>query len=119
MDFETSSIELAGVPITAEGILAFNAVWPDLAGSMRRFARIISSSLDDQADLVQEAMIKLWQVDPARYELGDPKDVAYLRRVLIHHMYDVWGSEPLRFRNSPDSLARATGPSLSVVSDAT
>ena len=107
-------IRLEGLPITAEGILAFGTVWPELAPSIKRFARLITPDRDHQDDLIQEAMIALWNADPTRYDFRDRADVAYVRRVLINRMWDVWGDDGGRFRSKAESirgdLAEAPGP---------
>lgn len=82
-----------GPPITAEAILAFEIVWPELEPSIKRFARTITGNREDRRDLVQEAMIALWKCDPARFDFRDASEVAYVRRILINHMWDAWGRD--------------------------
>ncbi len=38
---------------------------------------------------MQEALIELWLIDPSRFSLDDPRDAAYLRRMLVRRMWDV------------------------------
>lgn len=103
-----SSIDLAstGVPTTAEEILAFGTVWPELAPSIERFARLITPERDHQQDLIQEAMVALWNADSTRYNFRERADVAYVRRMLINRMWDVWGDDGGHFREQADALRR-------------
>ena len=106
MNVPTIEIQVAGLPITADGVLAFDTVWPDLEPSIRRFARRLTPDRDHQEELVQEAMVKLWRVDPTRYDFRNQSDVSYIRRVLINRMRNVWGDG----HDGPLTMADLVGP---------
>jgi DNA-directed RNA polymerase specialized sigma24 family protein len=56
---------------------------------MRRVAQRFAEDEDQADDLVQEALIELWLIDPSRFVLDDPRDAAYPRRILVRRMWDV------------------------------
>ena len=64
-------------------------VWRDLEPRMRRVAVRFADGPDQADDLVQEALIELWLIDPSRFQLRDPREAAYLRRMLVRRMWDV------------------------------
>ena len=68
-------------------------VWRDLEPRMRRVALRFAEDPDQVDDLVQEALIELWLIDPSRFLLHDPRDAAYLRRMLVRRMWDVQRAE--------------------------
>ena len=71
-------------------------VWARVERSVRRTARKLTDDPELQSDLVQEAMIKLWQLDPSRIDLGSNVEIFYVRRMLINRMWDVLRAEWLR-----------------------
>jgi DNA-directed RNA polymerase specialized sigma24 family protein len=64
-------------------------VWRSMEPRMRRVAQRFAEDEDQADDLVQEALIELWLIDPSRFVLDDPRDAAYLRRMLVRRMWDV------------------------------
>jgi hypothetical protein len=53
---------------------------------IERSAAKITQNATLAEDLVQEASIQLWQMDPSRFDAGDMK---YVKGVLYKHMQDV------------------------------
>jgi DNA-directed RNA polymerase specialized sigma24 family protein len=70
--------------------LSVERAWAVVQPAVACVARELASSVDEQEDLRQEALIRLWQVDPSRFDLRDREEVRYLRRVAINRMRDVW-----------------------------
>jgi DNA-directed RNA polymerase specialized sigma24 family protein len=63
-------------------------------GLLRRVAgRMEDVDPDDADDLVQEALIRLWQMGPSRYEA---RDEPYVRNRLMWRMRDAWRKESRR-----------------------
>jgi DNA-directed RNA polymerase specialized sigma24 family protein len=83
---------------TADADLAVGEAWERFEPRMRRRAAQWTDDLDEQDDLVQEALIRLWKVDPTRFDLRDPVAVRYLRNSMMNRMLDVWGREAVRGR---------------------
>ena len=54
-----------------------------------RAKRLCGGDRDYAEDLVQEAWIKLWELDPLRFDPNDQKDQAYVRQALALRMRDV------------------------------
>jgi DNA-directed RNA polymerase specialized sigma24 family protein len=104
----TIVMQLAAIPITAEGVLAFNTVWPELEPHVKQLARRLApGDRDHQEELIEEAMIKLWGADPTRYNFRNPKHMVYMQRSLDHRMCDVWGR---RAAGPPVTAAEVLGP---------
>lgn len=68
---------------------AVAAFWTHTGPVIRRIARVLSEDPDVQDELVQEGLIKLWLVDPTRYELTSVADRCYLRRAIVNRMLKV------------------------------
>lgn len=94
--------------LNGDASLAVERTWPLFESSLRERARRMTRCVDDQNDLVQEALIELWSADPTRYDLEDPREVAYLRRILVNRMLDVWGGRDER----PITVAEAIGAGI-------
>jgi DNA-directed RNA polymerase specialized sigma24 family protein len=73
--------------------LAVEWAWDLIKRSLRPATHRITDDVDERKDLLQEALVELWAIDPTRFDLREPKEVAYLRRMLINRMWDVWRSE--------------------------
>jgi DNA-directed RNA polymerase specialized sigma24 family protein len=56
-------------------------------------ARMEDVDPDDADDLVQEALIRLWEMGPSRY---DARDEPYVRNRLMWRMRDVWRKQVRR-----------------------
>jgi len=69
----------------------------------RRSRRLCDGDLDFANELAQEAWIKLWELDPLRYDLDDRDDRRYLRSALGNRMRDVARKE-LRLRGGPEII---------------
>src|SRR5579872_4483075 len=67
----------------------------------RRARRLADGDHDLMNELAQEAWIKLWELDPLRYDLDDRNDRRFLRVVLSNRMRDVARKE-LRLRGGPE-----------------
>lgn len=73
----------------------YPAIWP--------VAMSLSDDDPDAAqDLLQEAWIRLWELDPSRFD--DP-DQCYLKKALVHRMMDALDHE--RREGRPDQMVRA------------
>lgn len=79
--------------LSGESSLAVEAVWPQIEFSLLPAARRITEDRDQQDDLVQEALVELWMIDPTRFDLRERKEFNYLRRMLVNRMWDVWRGE--------------------------
>lgn len=66
-----------------------------------RARRLSDGDRDLANELAQEARIKLWELDPLRYDLDDRNDRRYLRVALGNRMRDVARKE-LRLRGGPE-----------------
>lgn len=80
--------------VTAEGMKAFGELWNALESSMVWFARQVTNNRQDRNDALQDTMLELYCLDPARYNFRDPGHLGYLRRILIARMFAVWGNDP-------------------------
>ncbi len=116
MRIQPRDLDRLGVPVTTEAMLIFTVVWPSFESRIEAFARRLAHHLDDREDLVQEAMITLWKCDPTAYDFLDPKDMAYLRRAMVHRMCDVWGRNRQYFeaRNAAPAARDGDGRKLVV-----
>ena len=63
---------------------------------LRRTARQLTADPDLREDLVQEGRVRLWELDPTRFDLRRVEDVGYLCRALINRMRRVWKAEMAR-----------------------
>ena len=68
---------------------ALAAVEPALWSAARR----LTGNRDLRDDLVQEARIHLWRMDPSRFDLRDGEELRYVRRELLARMWRVWRAE--------------------------
>jgi DNA-directed RNA polymerase specialized sigma24 family protein len=78
---------------TGDSNLAIAQVWAQLEQSLTGAALRMTKEWEEQEDLLQEALVELWMIDPTRFDLRDRADMAYLRRLLINRMWDVWRKE--------------------------
>jgi DNA-directed RNA polymerase specialized sigma24 family protein len=51
--------------------------------------RIADGDRDLAVDLEQEALIRLWELDPTRFDVSNPQDQRFIHRVLVNRMRDV------------------------------
>lgn len=70
---------------------------------VHRARRLADDDKDLAADLEQEAWIKLWELDPLRYDPEDHRDQSYLRAALSNRMRDIARKE-LRLRGGPQII---------------
>ena len=61
-----------------------------------RYSIHLTDNVDLQDDLVQEAMILLWELDITRFDLSERRDLQYVRRSLVRRMRRVWQRESER-----------------------
>ncbi|MDB4876957.1 MAG: Sigma-70 region 2 [Gemmatimonadetes bacterium] len=78
--------------------------WALFRPVLLRFARRLTEDSELRKDLVQEALIELWEIDPTRFDLRDPADYTYLRNALMNRMRNVWRAEVLRSIGDPDVM---------------
>jgi DNA-directed RNA polymerase specialized sigma24 family protein len=79
----------AVVSCAGDASRAVDSAWRVLRPTLRPMVWGLSSDVDEQDDLMQEALIELWQVDPTRFDLEQSADREYLRRMLVNRMLDV------------------------------
>lgn len=72
---------------------AVEPAWRRVKRSLRYTARTITDDPEVRKDLLQEALVEMWVIDPTRFDFRDRKEVAYLKRMLINRMWDVWRKE--------------------------
>lgn len=89
-----------GEPDSAQDSAVLEGAWSIVRRAITRKAREISEDRDDQADLVQEALIRLWEMEPSRFDFGDREDLRFVVRLLRNRMWDVAWSGKLR-REAP------------------
>ena len=63
---------------------------------LRRTARRLTADPDLREDLMQEGRVRLWELDPTRFDLRKADDIRYLCRALINRMQRVWKTEMAR-----------------------
>lgn len=61
--------------------------------SLRPVARRLTEDVEERKDLLQEALVELWAIDPTRFDLREASEIEYLRRMLVNRMWDVWRKE--------------------------
>ena len=67
--------------------------WDVLRPTLRPLAQRITQDADEEDDLMQEALIELWLIDPSRFDLRAADDCHYLRRMLANRMWSVQRGE--------------------------
>ena len=82
------------MPVRAADAVA--KVWIRFQPTVSRWARRLTRDRDLRQDLMQEAVIALWESDPTRFDLRDRAERAYLLRVMANRMRDVWRAEMKR-----------------------
>jgi DNA-directed RNA polymerase specialized sigma24 family protein len=87
---QLDGLSRAEPPFTGDASLAVGSTWPMFAPLLTRLAGRSAGDPDEAADLVQEALVHLWRMDPTRYDLRDRADYRYLRRALVNRMWRVW-----------------------------
>lgn len=60
---------------------------------LQRKARRMTRDEDLYDDLVQEGMIRLWELDPTRFDLSNRRDTRYLVRAAVNRMWTVFFAE--------------------------
>ena len=101
---------MPGVRIRADGTLEVVDVDVErgFADAVRRLSRFVrrratewsGGDRDLATDLMQEAWIKLWELDPLRFDPENWRDQAYVRAVLVSRMRDVARMELFRQRGA-------------------
>ena len=95
-------------PLTAEGMRALGAAWPVFERTIKRVAHRMTEDPDQRDDLIQSAMVELWEIDPTRYVFRDAKEVGYVREILVNRMLRVWGVD----QGGDQGLMAEVGPAL-------
>ena len=96
-------------PLTAEGMRALGVAWPLFERTLKRVAHCLSPAPDDRDDLMQSAMVELWEIDPTRFAFKDAREIGYVREILVKHMLRVSGVE----LGGDQRLMAEVGPALS------
>lgn len=68
---------------------AFDRAWALLEKAVRTVAWRLARNREDQDELMQEARIELWLIDPTRFRVDDPPQLRYLRKMLMRKMWQV------------------------------
>jgi DNA-directed RNA polymerase specialized sigma24 family protein len=106
----TSNPRLVSSRVTdGDARLAVNHVWQLVERPIRWVAGKFTDDPETMKDLVQEAMFKLWELEPSRIDIRNRAEVFYVRRALINRMWDVVRTEWLRVH--PDGIAEAVARS--------
>ena len=64
--------------------------------ALRRAVRRMTTDHDLGDDLLQEARIRLWELDPTRFDLQNAEDLRYVCRALINRMWSGMRAEQRR-----------------------
>ncbi|HEY5218546.1 MAG TPA: hypothetical protein VIJ16_02000, partial [Gemmatimonadaceae bacterium] len=64
-----------------------------LEPTLQRVAHRLTNNRDLRDDLLQEARIYLWRMDPSRFDLRNVDEVRYVQRELVARMWRVWKAE--------------------------
>lgn len=97
---------MRATPITAQGMLAYSVVWPLFEPAIRRFARLCTDVRAEQEDLIEDAMLRLWYLDPSRYDFRVPAVFNRMRAELITCMFHTIERVPKRLLTPEMELAR-------------
>lgn len=81
---------------TVDSMSMLDVVWAVLGERVERASRRMTRDDDLRADLVQEAKIALWRIDATRFDLRRKRERAFVRRVVVNRMWNVWRSEMVR-----------------------
>jgi len=73
-------------PVIGNALLAMEAMWADAKPILRRLARTMTDDVDLQKDMLQEALILLWELDPTRFDPRKPGARRYLTKMMINQM---------------------------------
>lgn len=76
---------------TGREIMAFGAAWARFERSIKFWAFTITRDRDHEDDLVEEAMITLWNADPTRWNFRNHEHFLFMSEKLYNRMIDVWG----------------------------
>lgn len=105
----TLHMQFSAVPITAEGVLALNTMWPQLEPMVIAVAKRLTKDPAIFEEMVEKAMDKLWDLDITRYNLMHPRHDWYVRQSLRNRVVDVWR------RHHPEetvTVEEAVGPEM-------
>ena len=78
---------------TADSGRAVKQALAALEPAVRRAAQRLTRDADLIEDLIQEARICLWELDPTRFDLTNTSDLRYVCRALINRMWAGWRAE--------------------------
>lgn len=92
-----AQLELA----TGDAGLAVADALAKVEARLQRKARRMTRDEDLYQDLVQEGMIRLWELDPTRFDLSDSRETRYLVRAAVNRMWDVFFSETAKALTDP------------------
>lgn len=96
-------------PLSGDGMRALGAAWLVFERTIKRVAHNITKDPDERDDLIQSAMVELWEIDPTRYRFVSAAEFGYVREILVHRMLRVWGVE----QGGDQRLMAEVGPALS------
>ena len=95
--------------LAGDAALAVDRVWLRFRPPLRRLARRLTDDRDLRKDLVQEAMISLWDIDPTRFDFREWREFTYVRNALMNRMRDVWRAEMSRCVMTVEEATRLSG----------
>lgn len=82
--------------VIGDAMRSIERAWAQLSRDLIPVARGLTKDPDLMDDLLQEARIALWELDPTRFELRDARERYYLWRALKNRMWKVWAKEMAR-----------------------
>lgn len=94
---------------TGDAMQAYARVWRYVQYAVERYARSLTEDRDEREDLIQEARVELWRIDPSRCDLQNRNDVDYLRRMLRNCMRDLAKKRVVRAESVPASVVKELG----------
>jgi len=95
-------------PLTADGMRALGVSWPVFERTIKGIAYNITEDPDKRDDLIQSAMIELWEIDPTRFLFRNARDVGFVREILVRRLLRVWGVD----QGGDQRLMAEVGPAL-------
>lgn len=93
---------------TGDVLEAYTRVWRRVAITVELDARDLSQSRVERAELLQEARLRLWKIEPSRCDITEPQDVRYIHSILYNHMRKVLAKK----RKEEDKFVDLVPPDL-------
>jgi len=71
---------------TGDVMHAYAKVWPHVQVAVEYTVRDLTKNREFREELIQEARLEFWRVDPSRCNIRSLDDLLYLRSVLTTHV---------------------------------